>query len=178
MFCTFFRLHRQQRVLQEMVDSCMHTIVCEKTVYRRQCWSCEVVSGRSIYLKYCAWEDGQFIVIFFQDVKGFSMLLFHSLGHGDSGRWLTVTGLSLFFFYIHIQSIQSNRISLQYYFLYVMYMYIIKVIQYMPLNPYFLGVKLQLRQITYTENWSVRHVWSNLYMYVAVNFRSIDKPQY
>ena len=111
---------------------------------------------------------------FFQDAKGFSMLLLHSLGHGDSGRWLTVTGLSLFFFYIHIQSIQSNRISLQYYFLYVMYMYIIKVIQQMPLNPYFLGVRLQLKQMysrTYTENWSVRPVWSNLYMYVALNFR-------
>ena len=51
----------------------------------------------------------------------------------------------------------------------------------MPLNPHFLGVRLQLRQKcskTYTENWSVRPVRRNLYMYVAVNFRSIDKPQY
>ena len=64
MFCTFFRLHRQRRVLQETVDSC--SIVCDETVYRQRCLSCGVVSGRSIYLKYCAWEDGQFIVIFFQ----------------------------------------------------------------------------------------------------------------
>ena len=97
----------------------------------------------------------------FQDVKGFSMLLFYSLGNGDSGRWLSLTGLSLFFLYIHIQSIQSNRISLQYYFLYVMYMYIIKVIQYMPLNPYFLGVKLQLRQKCQTCVKRLVHVCSS-----------------
>ena len=48
----------------------------------------------------------------FQDVKGFSMLLFHSLGHGDSGRWLTVTGLSLFFFvYTHTVYTEQSYLS-------------------------------------------------------------------